>query len=296
MSGPVPIWTGAERVAMMIETLERESELEAVRNSLQEPVIFVPTMGALHAGHAALIREAASLSKSVVVSVFVNPLQFEDASDLAKYPKTLDADREIAREAGAAYIWAPSFEDVYPGEIEKVPAGKIGEILEGSSRPGHFDGVLTVVKRLFEAVRPSKAIFGEKDFQQLFLIRKLGEAMGVEIIMHETVRDEFGLALSSRNARLSPGGKSAAQVISRALRAAYDSTSPKKVMREYLLSEPRFELDYAEVIDEATFDLIDDGNHDAKIKRRALIAGWIEGVRLIDNMALDADRKIKGAR
>lgn len=273
----------------MIETLERESELEAVRNSLQEPVIFVPTMGALHAGHAALIREAASLSKSVVVSVFVNPLQFEDASDLAKYPKTLDADREIAREAGAAYIWAPSFEDVYPGEIEKVPAGKIGEILEGASRPGHFDGVLTVVKRLFESVRPSKAIFGEKDFQQLFLIRKLGEEMGVEIIMHETVRDESGLALSSRNARLSREGKSAAGVISKALRNAQESSSPRAVMQEFLSSEPRFTLDYAEVIDEESFDLIDDNNHDLDIKRRALIAGWVEGVRLIDTMSLKGD-------
>lgn len=296
MNGPVPIWTGAERVAMMIEMLERESELEAVRNSLGEPVIFVPTMGALHAGHAALIREAASISKSVIVSVFVNPLQFEDASDLAKYPKTLDADREIAREAGAAYIWAPSFDDVYPGEIEKVPAGKIGEILEGASRPGHFDGVLTVVKRLFEIVRPSQAIFGEKDFQQLFLIRKLGEEMGVKIIMHETVRDENGLALSSRNARLTPEGKNAAQVINRALSAALGSLSPKAVMLQYLSTEPLFTIDYAEVIDEETFDLIDDGDRDSKIKRRALIAGWIEGVRLIDNMALDGEEKIQVQR
>jgi pantoate--beta-alanine ligase len=248
-------------------------------------------MGALHAGHAALIRKAASISKSVVVSIFVNPLQFEDASDLAKYPKTLDSDREIAREAGAAYIWAPSFEDVYPGEIEKVPAGAIGEILEGSSRPGHFDGVLTVVKRLFESVRPSKAIFGEKDFQQLFLIRKLGEALGVEIIMHETVRDEFGLALSSRNTRLSPEGKVAAQVIGRALRAAQNSRTPRAVMREYLLSEPQFKLDYAEVIDEERFDLITDDNHDSKIKRRALVAGWIEGIRLIDTMSLKAEQE-----
>lgn len=279
---------------MMIETLERESELEAVRKTLKEPVIFVPTMGALHAGHAALIREAASLSKSVVVSIFVNPLQFEDASDLAKYPKTLEADRELAREAGAAYIWAPRFEDVYPGEIEKVPAGRIGEILEGASRPGHFDGVLTVVKRLFETVRPSKAIFGEKDFQQFFLIRKLGQELGIEIIMHETVRDEFGLALSSRNARLTEMGRESARVISKALKAARDSSSPRAVMHEVLAHEPAFTLDYAEVIDEERFEVIGEEKNDPTIKRRALIAGWIEGVRLIDNMALNDDHKNVG--
>lgn len=273
----------------MIETLERESELEAVRNSLEEPVIFVPTMGALHAGHAALIRAAASLSNSVVVSVFVNPLQFEDPTDLANYPKTLAADVKVAQEAGATYIWAPRFEDVYPGEIEKVPAGRIGEILEGRSRPGHFDGVLTVVRQLFHSLRPQKAIFGEKDFQQLFLIRKLAEVMGIEIIMHETVRDQYGLALSSRNMRLSDRGRVAAQVISRALRAASESPFPRATLHEQLSSEPSFTLDYAEVIDEETFDLIEDSTVEPTISRRALVAGWIEGVRLIDTMTLKRD-------
>ena len=270
----------------MIETLQRESELEAVRNSLLDPVIFVPTMGALHAGHAALIREARAISKSVIVSVFVNPLQFEDANDLAKYPKTLEADRTIARDAGAAFLWAPNYQDIYPGEIEKVPAGPIGSILEGASRPGHFDGVLTVVKRLFECVRPRQAIFGEKDFQQLFLIRRLATTMGIEVIMHPTVRDEHGLALSSRNARLSDVGRSQARIINRALEAAATSMTPRESMHRLLEIESAFTLDYAEVIDEESFEILDDSNHDPSIKRRALIAGWIEGVRLIDTKGL----------
>ncbi len=268
----------------MITTSERESELESIRARLDAPVIFVPTMGALHEGHAALIRHAASLSSSVIVSIFVNPLQFEDPADLAKYPKTLEADRALAMEAGARFIWAPSFEEVYPDEIERIPSGPIGAILEGASRAGHFDGVLTVVKRLFESVRPDIAIFGEKDFQQLFLIKGLAKRMGIEIITHPTVRDENGLALSSRNRRLSEAGRASASVIYRALIAAKDSSTPKKTMEEILRSESAFTIDYAEVIDEESFEVIDDGKK--SMNRRALIAGWIEGIRLIDTISL----------
>ena len=270
----------------MITTSERESELESVRAHLDSPVIFVPTMGALHDGHAALIRHAASLSSSVIVSVFVNPLQFEDPADLAKYPKTLAEDKALARAAGAKFIWAPTFDEVYPDEIEKIPSGKIGSILEGASRAGHFDGVLTVVKRLFESVKPDVAIFGEKDFQQLFLIKRLAKQMGVEIITHPTVRDENGLALSSRNRRLSESGRKAARVIYQALSAAKGSMTPKQTMEEVLRSEPAFTIDYAEVIDEENFEIIEDSNHEAGIKRRALIAGWIEGIRLIDTISM----------
>jgi pantoate--beta-alanine ligase len=270
----------------MLTTPKPASELELVRAAMQSPVIFIPTMGALHEGHAALIRHGASLSRSVIVSIFVNPLQFEDANDLAKYPKQLESDRKIARDAGADFVWAPTFEDVYPGEIEKVPAGRIGTILEGASRSGHFDGVLTVVKRLFESVAPDIAIFGEKDFQQLFLIKQLAKEMGVEIIAHPTVRDEYGLALSSRNARLSSEGKAIAGVIHRALIEASRSTQPKAAMHRLLESQTGFTLDYAEVIDETSFELVSDENQDPTINRRALIAGWVEGVRLIDNMAI----------
>lgn len=268
----------------MITTSERESELETIRARLDAPVIFVPTMGALHEGHAALIRHAASLSSSVIVSVFVNPLQFEDPADLAKYPKTLEADRALASSAGAKFIWVPGFDEVYPGEIERISAGAIGTILEGASRAGHFDGVLTVVKRLFESVRPDIAIFGEKDFQQLFLIKGLAKRMGIEIITHPTVRDENGLALSSRNRRLSDEGRESAMVIYRALLAAKDSPTPKSTMEEILRSEPTFSLDYAEVIDEETFEIINDGERASN--PRALIAGWIEEIRLIDTISL----------
>ena len=274
----------------MITTPERQSELHSIRPTLTSPVVFVPTMGALHEGHAALIKHAASLSKSVVVSVFVNPLQFEDSNDLAKYPKTLEADRALATTSGASFVWAPTFDEVYPEEIERVPSGKVGSILEGASRSGHFDGVLTVVKRLFEEVRPDLAIFGEKDFQQLFLIKQLAKRMGIEIIAHPTVRDEHGLALSSRNARLSAEGKRAAAVIHRALDEAKGSTSPRATMHRILATEPSFTLDYAEVIDEENFEIIDDGNTEPKINRRALIAGWIDGVRLIDNESLVTKR------
>lgn len=271
----------------MITTPQRQSELEAIRSALEEPVIFVPTMGALHQGHAALIERAASLSKSVIVSVFINPLQFEDPADLEKYPKTLELDRALAMRAGASFLWAPTFDEVYPGEIERVPAGRLGTILEGGAREGHFDGVLTVVKRLFESVRPQVAIFGEKDFQQLFLVKKLAASMGIAIVAHPTVRDENGLALSSRNALLTEEGKQAALVIHRALQEAKVSTNPQERMEEILRSEPRFTLDYATVIDEENFEVVADEHHDDKISRRALIAGWIDGVRLIDNLSLE---------
>jgi pantoate--beta-alanine ligase len=265
----------------------RASELDLARAAMESPVVFIPTMGALHQGHAALIRHGASLSKSVIVSIFVNPLQFDDPDDLAKYPKQLEADRKIALDAGARFIWAPSFEDIYPGEIERVPAGRIGTILEGASRSGHFDGVLTVVKRLFESVQPSIAIFGEKDFQQLFLIKRLAKEMGVEIIAHPSVRDENGLALSSRNARLSPEGKRVAAVIHRALTAASNSHAPIAAMHEVITTEKEFRVDYATVINEENFDSVLDNDQDATIKRRALIAGWVEGIRLIDNMKVE---------
>jgi pantoate--beta-alanine ligase len=243
-------------------------------------------MGALHEGHAALIRAAKKLSPSVVVSIFVNPLQFENEHDLAQYPVTLEADRKLATDSGAAFVWAPTYQEVYKGEINKISAGDLGQRYEGHSRPGHFDGVLTVVKRLFEAVDPAKAIFGEKDYQQLFLIKQMVKklALEVEIISHPTIRDLDGVALSSRNSRLSKEGRIAARVIRRALLAARNSSQPVVTMKEVLANEPRFSLDYAVVINEEDFSSIEDGSHSESA--RALIAGWIDGVRLIDNMNL----------
>ena len=148
----------------MIEVIKSPADL-----ARQKWDVLVPTMGALHAGHKSLIKLARDHGENVIVSIFVNPLQFEKKSDLESYPKTLSQDLEIAAEAGATAVFAPSEEDIYPGNIEKISAGNLGDLYEGASRPGHFSGVLTVVKRLFDLVNPDKAVFGEKDFQQLHL-------------------------------------------------------------------------------------------------------------------------------
>lgn len=247
---------------------------------------FVPTMGALHAGHQSLITKARQLCEQVVVSVFVNPLQFEDKEDLVKYPKTPEQDAVLAKAAGATVLWTPDYETIYPTEIKKLLAGEIGNKFEGVNRPGHFDGVLTVVDRLFEIVKPRYAIFGEKDFQQLFLIRKMAEQFhpNIEIITAPTIRETSGLAMSSRNIRLDSDSRMAADAISRVLFNATraKSIADAKLELNKISSEVRFKLDYAEIIDEADFSIA----NDETLRPRAIIAGWINGVRLIDNIAL----------
>ena len=250
---------------------------------MSETVAFVPTMGALHAGHLELIKRARTLSDEVVVSIFVNPLQFENPDDLAKYPRDIEGDTEKALSAGATRVWAPSYDEVYPSEILKISAGELGQRFEGRERVGHFDGVLTVVNRLFELVKPNFAIFGEKDFQQLFIIKNWVKEnqIPVEIIAHPTVRDSDGLALSSRNHRLSAIGRKSALVIHRALVAA-----SREEMLQILASEPGFKLDYAEIIDEETFEIASS----ASTYKRGIIAGWVNGVRLIDNSPMGLAR------
>ena len=247
---------------------------------------FVPTMGALHAGHQSLITKARELSDEVVVSVFVNPLQFEDKADLEKYPKTPEQDALLAQAAGATTLWTPDYETIYPRETKRLSAGELGSKFEGVHRVGHFDGVLTVVNRLFEIVKPRYAIFGEKDFQQLFLISKMAAELHpeIEIIAAPTVREPNGLAMSSRNVRLTAESKKAAEVISQVLfnAAKAGSISEAKLELAKINNETRFELDYAEIIDEDSFALATEET----TKPRAIIAGWIDGVRLIDNMAL----------
>ena len=250
---------------------------------MSDAIAFVPTMGALHAGHLELIKRARELSPTVVVSIFVNPLQFENADDLARYPRDIDGDTERALLAGASRVWAPSYEEVYPTEIEKISAGSLGEIYEGRHRIGHFDGMLTVVNHLFEVVNPRYAIFGEKDFQQLFIVKKWVRENGipVEIISAPTVRDSGGLALSSRNSRLSETERKSALVINRAL-----STGNKEGMLSTLASESTFQLDYAEIIDEENFEIATPSTK----SKRGIVAGWINGVRLLDNMVMGSNR------
>ena len=237
---------------------------------------FVPTMGALHAGHASLFALAKKYSNDVVASIFINPLQFESKEDLAQYPRTPDIDIAIADAAGVTHLWLPTQSEIYPDGYTKKSAGPMGDIYEGKSRAGHFDGVLTVVHQFFELLKPKVAIFGEKDFQQLHLIKTI--AGDIEIVTAPTIREGNGLALSSRNMRLTEEGRSAAQVIYRALTQANSESE----LREILASESAFILDYADFIDEKTFAHAQSDTQDI----RAIVAGWINGVRLIDNMPM----------
>jgi len=237
---------------------------------------FVPTMGALHAGHASLFALAKKYSNDVVASIFINPLQFESKEDLAQYPRTPDIDIAIADAAGVTHLWLPTQSEIYPDGYTKKSAGPMGDIYEGKSRAGHFDGVLTVVHQFFELLKPKVAIFGEKDFQQLHLIKTI--AGDIEIVTAPTIREGDGLALSSRNMRLTEEGRSAAQVIYRALTQANSESE----LREILASESAFTLDYADFIDEKTFAHAQSDTQDI----RAIVAGWINGVRLIDNMSM----------
>ena len=243
-------------------------------------------MGALHAGHFQLIKRARELSDEVVVSIFVNPLQFESVDDLAKYPRNIEADTEAALNAGATSIWAPTVEEMYPEQnVPRISAGRMGTIFEGASRAGHFDGVLTVVNRLFEHVQPRYAIFGEKDFQQLTIIKSwvASNSIPVEIVVEPTIRDADGLALSSRNIRLGDAGRSAAGVIPKALSAAVTHRS-LEAGREILASEPAFTLDYFDFVDEKDLHSQSTMNESG----RFLIAGWVNQVRLLDNMQMNS--------
>jgi pantoate--beta-alanine ligase len=245
--------------------------------------VLVPTMGALHKGHQALIKRARMLDKDVIVSIFVNPLQFENKEDLEKYPRTPERDIEIATIAGANEVWFPEYEDLFPEGFKTLSAGALGNMFEGASRPGHFDGVVTAVNRLFEIVKPDKAVFGEKDFQQLTIVKAMKSK--VDIVAVPTVREFDGLALSSRNVRLSETGRVTALVIHRALAAAKLAPTveiAQEILNSTLATESAFDKDYATIIDEKDFSPAHDGTQD----RRAIIAGWVEGVRLLDNMQM----------
>jgi pantoate--beta-alanine ligase len=253
-------------------------ELDAAR-AAGRTVGLVPTMGALHEGHASLIRRSAAECDLTAVTVFVNPLQFGPAEDFATYPRDLSGDVDVAAAAGAEVLFAPPVEDMYPGWARAAPqSGRHGapavsvavageDVLEGASRPGHFDGVATVVAKLFNLAGPCRAYFGEKDWQQLRVVRRLVADLSfpVEVVACPTVRDAHGLALSSRNVGLSPEERRAATVLYRAL-TAY----PDRDMADVVAEEPLATLDYAEVVGD-----------------RLLIAAWVGGVRLIDNLGVD---------
>ena len=266
-------------------------------SELDDGCTFIPTMGALHAGHASLFKLAKRKSDFVVASIFVNPLQFENSTDLDLYPRTPDQDIEIAAASGVTHLWLPTQSEIYPENFPKVSAGPIGENFEGANRIGHFDGVVTVVSRLFELVRPARAIFGEKDFQQLALIKELARRSfkEIEILAAPTIRESDGLAISSRNVRLSQSDRTTAVVMYRALLAAKegkDIASALSTMHQVFKEAPAFKLDYAQIIDEDNFSIATDSTPN----QRAIIAGWLNGVRLIDNMQMSPALISAGAR
>ena len=248
---------------------------------------LVPTMGALHAGHASLVERAVAECDVVAVTVFVNPLQFGANEDLDAYPRTLDADVALAEEAGALIVFAPTVNEMYgDGIVTTVSvADDMTGVLEGASRPGHFDGVATVVAKLFAMAGRCRAYFGEKDFQQLAVVRRMATDLSfpVEVVPCPTMRAEDGLALSSRNAYLSEDERRVAPVLHRALEAGVaailDGSDPEPVMAELLATEPLVEVDYAVVVDAATLqrpaELVGD--------LRLLVAARLPSARLIDN-------------
>ncbi len=276
-------------------------ELRAALGSGTGRVALVPTMGALHEGHAALVRRARAevgADGVVVVSVFVNPTQFAAGEDLDRYPRTLEEDRALCAREGADVVFAPSVAEMYPSgpfDPERpagvtVDPGPLGAVLEGRSRPTHFRGVLTVVAKLLGLVRPDVAVFGEKDYQQLALIRRMAAelCLGVEIVGAETVREPDGLAMSSRNRYLDQDERHRAVVLSRALfRARDDAARGAEAAlggaRAELRTTPGVDLDYLELTDPGLGPAPETG------PARLLIAARVGSTRLIDNVALDLE-------
>ncbi len=253
----------------------------------------VPTMGALHAGHLALIDEARRRCDVVVVSIFVNPLQFSRSDDFDKYPQPIDTDVEACRSAGVDAVYAPTAAAMYPpGFQTHVEPGVLADSLEGASRPGHFHGVTTVVAKLFGAMQPDVAVFGQKDFQQLAIIRQmvLDLDMDIEIIGLPTIREADGLAISSRNQRLSLDDRRAAVCVAQALRIAVAAVEAGERNVERLVklagdrigAEPRARLEYVHVVDPLTLDPVEEVSQPAVI----VAAIWFGDVRLIDNLSL----------
>ncbi|NDC37702.1 MAG: pantoate--beta-alanine ligase [Proteobacteria bacterium] len=262
---------------------------------------FVPTMGALHAGHLSLVQLAKQQSGFVVMSIFVNPLQFNNPADLEKYPRTLENDAVLAKQAGVDLVYAPTVLEVYPrpptGSQDvlgrtRILAGSAASVLEGPSRPGHFDGVTTVVGMLFNLVQPDCAVFGEKDFQQLRVIEQMVQELHipVRIIPGPTLRDPDGLAMSSRNTRLTAAQRQRALAIPRALRWAQEQAqggarnahSIMEGVQNRLQGEGSLKVDYVAVVDSDTL-----AQHtEITTKSRILVAAFADQIRLIDNAAL----------
>lgn len=266
------------------------AELRALRDAAPGDVAVVMTLGALHEGHAALVREARKRAATVLVTVFLNPLQFGAGEDLSRYPRTFDADLALCTREGVDLVFAPAPEVVYPdGEpLVRVDAGPLGDVLEGASRPGHFDGVLTVVAKLLHLTRADLAYFGEKDAQQLLLIRRMVRDLDlpVSVLSVPTVREPDGLALSSRNTYLSPADRSVALTLAQALRsgaaaAAGGAAAVRAAARSVLDAEAGVGIDYLVLADP---DTLAEVPQDSTGETLLLVAARVGSTRLIDNV------------
>ena len=277
-----------------METITNSEELRRALGSRNRSGIgFVPTMGALHAGHRSLVERARRECATVVVSVFVNPTQFDDKTDLKNYPRTPEADLRLLEEVGADYVFMPSVEEVYPEpDTRTFDFGMIDKVMEGATRPGHFNGVAQVVSRLFDLVKPAKAYFGEKDFQQIAVIREMVRQLRipVEIIPCPIVRGEDGLALSSRNTLLDTDHRTAAPYIYKVLKAAVEKshqTTPDQLaawVTAQVESNPLLKVIYFQVVDAATMQQVRTWEDSPAIQ--CCIAVQAGDIRLIDNIKL----------
>ncbi|MDQ3955813.1 MAG: pantoate--beta-alanine ligase [Actinomycetota bacterium] len=275
------------RSAVDMRNARRDSE------NRTKPWGLVPTMGFLHEGHLSLLDLARADNDVVVMSIFVNPLQFGPDEDFETYPRDEARDLELARQRGVDIVFLPSVEDMYPpGSASRVSVGQLASFLEGEYRPGHFDGVCTVVAKLFNIVAPDRAYFGQKDAQQAAVIKKMVDdlAYGVSVVVGPTVREPDGLALSSRNSYLSTGERAAAPALYEALRAAAEvveadgSFEEAEERMEKVAGGAGFHLDYAKVVDPATFAVPGSGKGVLLV-----IAGWLGRTRLIDNLLVELE-------
>jgi pantoate--beta-alanine ligase len=282
------------------------AELAAARATLPGTVALVPTMGALHEGHRALLRRAGQVADATVVSIFVNPLQFAPTEDLDRYPRTFDADLAMCADEGVQLVFAPARAQMYPREpLVRIAAGPIGHRFEGASRPGHFDGVLTVVAKLFALVHPDIAVFGGKDAQQVALVRRMVADLDLPVRIEAVpiIRDDDGLALSSRNAYLSVPQRQAALALPRALRAAEDAqvngaslADIVEAARAVLVEADAVTIDYVDLVDPESFASLNPesfaslnpaaGNAGGPAEALLVIAARVGSTRLIDNTVM----------
>lgn len=276
------------RVIHTIKDLQAEL---TVLKGQDKKVGLVPTMGALHAGHAALVKRSVSENGVTVVSVFVNPTQFNDKNDLVKYPRTLDADCRLLEDCGATFVFAPSVEEMYPQpDTRQFNYAPLDTVMEGAFRPGHFNGVCQIVSKLFDAVTPDRAYFGEKDFQQLAIIREMVRQMKykLEVVGCPIVREEDGLALSSRNKRLSAQERENALNISQTLSescifaATHTVSETQKLVEDAMEVAPGLRLEYFEIVDGNTLQKI--SNWEDTSYAVGCITVFCGEVRLIDNL------------